>query len=123
MYRFLQEICTEYLNRINEMITIQQAFKDLQDNLKSNCCDNFNLSAIPNNASYIKLYHKRSDACEQNNRFKWYDIAKIHKCNDASARPSGIVCYKCPNNEKCIVSFRIDKKNTRFAVIGKIELK
>jgi hypothetical protein len=97
-------------------------FKDLQENLNSECCGEFVLSNIPKNTKYIKLYDRINDACEENERFKWYEISRIHQHNNSEARPSGIVCHKCPKSDKCIVSLRIDKKNTRFAVIGNIQL-
>ena len=104
-------------------MALQQLFEDLQDNLSPKCCGTFILEHLPKNARYIKLYNRRKDACEENNRFKWYDIARIHANNNIAARTTGIVCYKCPDHAKCVVSLRIDEKNTRFAVIEKIEFK
>jgi hypothetical protein len=77
---------------------------------------------ITKNTKNIKLYDRINDACEENERFMWHEIFRIHQHNNSEARPAGIVCHKCINNGKCIVSLKIDKKNTRFAVIEKIEL-
>jgi hypothetical protein len=104
------------------MGSITKIFKDLQENLSSKCCGKFILSNIPKNPQYIKLYDRINDACEENERFKWYELSIIHKFNNSEARPSGIVCHKCASKVKYIVSLKINKKNTRFAVIGSIEL-
>jgi hypothetical protein len=104
------------------MDSTTQIFKDLQENLSSNCYGKFVLSNIIKNPQYIKLYDRINDACEENERFGWYEISKIHQYNNSDARPSGIVCHKCTSCNKCIVSLRINNKNTRFAVIENIEL-
>lgn len=104
------------------MSSFSQLIKDLQDNLSSKCCGKFNFNVVPNGATNIKLYDRRRDACDEDNGFKWYEIERIHTHNTKDARPTGIVCHKCSNNGKCIVSLRVDKKNTRFAVIGNIEV-
>jgi hypothetical protein len=104
------------------MGSITKIFKDLQENLSSKCCGKFILTNIPKNPQYIKLYDRINDACEENERFKWYDLSIINKFNISEARPSGIVCHKCSKSGKRIVSLRINKKNTRFAVIENIEL-
>jgi hypothetical protein len=104
------------------MDSTTQIFKDLQENLSSKCCGKFVLSNIIKKLQYIKLYDRINDACEENDRFQWYEIARIYQHNISEARPLGIVCHKCSKSGKCIVSLRIDKKNTRFAVVGSIEL-
>ena len=104
------------------MSSFSQLIKDLEDNLSSKCCGKFIPTNIPKNPQYIKLYDRINDACEENERFRWYLVSTIHKYNNSDTRPSGIVCHKCSNNGKCIFSLRIDKKNTRFAVIGNIEV-
>jgi len=104
------------------MFPFQQVFKDLDANLRAKCCGKIILTNIPTNPQYIKLYDRKNDACEENERFKWYEITRIHEHNNSKARPSGIVCYKCPNSEKCIISLRINNKTTRFAVVSNVEL-
>lgn len=104
------------------MSSFSQLIKDLEDNLSSKCCGKFNFNVVPNGATNIKLYDRRRDACDENNRFKWYEIERIHTHNTKDARPTGIICYKCPNDDKCIVSIRIDGKNTRFCNINNIVL-
>ena len=91
------------------MGSITKISKDLQENLSSKCCGKFILTNIPKNPQYIKLYDRINDACEENERFKWYEISRIHKFNNSEARPSGILCHKCINKVKCIVSLKINK--------------
>ena len=97
--------------------------KVIQNNLKHNCCS-ATVSGFSVRAKYIKLYDKKIDACLENGNYDWYLLSNILKLNHKSARPTGIVCHKCLDNDKCIISLRINKsQHTRFCVFNKIDFK
>lgn len=104
-------------------MTMNQLFQNLQENLKDGCCGKFNLTILSPKARHIKLYNRIVDACAENNNYRWYLIEEIYQLNTPDARPSKIVCHKCAKNGKCIISMRINsRQNTRFCVIGNIQL-
>ncbi len=105
--------------QINNIISTH--LKDLESNLKLDCCDSkFQIKPFK---SLIKLFDTIDDACEENNNFSWYEFEETVDLNTKFNRPKGIVCHKC-KNQKCIVSLIIDEsENTRFCVAGNVEIK
>jgi len=109
----------------------QDIGKVLESNLKKECCSK-KITVIVlkyNNQtnSFVKLYDKICDACEENENFALYPLDRILKLNDKHHRPSGIVCRDCSQRnckkEGCIVSLIIDdSKNTRFSRMDKMEI-
>lgn len=103
------------------MSTLFELIQGLEDNLKADCC----ISKLTINASElrIKLYQTIGDACEENENHKWYNFNDVAIFNNNIERPTGIVSHKCECH-KCIISLIIDKsENTRFCVVGNVELK
>jgi hypothetical protein len=103
------------------MSKINQLIKELENNLKADCCTS---KLVVNGGELkIKLYDTIADACEENKNFKWYSLEKVVLLNNNSAKPIGITCRSCENN-KCILSLLIDKnQNYRYCVAENIELK
>lgn len=103
------------------MSTLLHLIKQLEENLKSDCCSkslDINTSQI-----CIKLYDTINDACAENENFAWYPLERIVSLNNHSVKSNGIPCHQC-DNQKCIISLRIDNHpNTRFCVLGNVELK
>jgi hypothetical protein len=98
-----------------------QLIQELEDNLKPGCCTN--QLVINGGEPKIKLYDTIADACEEAKNFDWYDLEEIVPLNNKIKRVKGIVCHEC-KNQKCIISLIVDKsENTRFCVVGNIEIK
>ena len=98
----------------------------LNENLRADCCAN--TMAIVGNPilGEVKLYDRIKDACEQNNNFKWYQIADIVALNLPAARTTGIICRNCKEKTKevkCVLSFKVNTRHTRFAPINRVEVK
>jgi hypothetical protein len=103
------------------MSSLFNLLKKLEDNLKTDCCSN-KLTINADN-HIIKLYDSINDACEENQNFAWYPFEHIVSLNDIISRETGIPCHHC-DNKKCVISLRIDNhQNTRFCVVGNIEIK
>jgi hypothetical protein len=103
------------------MSSLLYLIQQLEENLKSDCCTN---SLNINTSQFcIKLYNTINDACEENENFVWYSLERIVSLNNKLERDKGIPCHHC-DNKKCVISLRIDEnENTRFCVIGNMELK
>ncbi len=113
-------------------VTIDEIVKDLETNLKNNCCTK-QLVALVNKSSedlsmiVVKLYDKICDACTENTSFAFYQLQKISLLNNLVNRPKGIVCSDCSERGcdavGCVISLIIDEfENTRFTKANKIEI-
>jgi len=98
----------------------------LIDNLRKDCCAS-TITVVGNSINgEAKLYDSIKDACEQNNNFKWYNLANIVALNITTARLTGIICRKCEKNKagvKCVLSIKINKRHTRFTPINRVEVR